>query len=276
MSEPQRIDHGSAEMAAKYMHRIMSDEMKKSNATLDDSFITDMVKDVNRYCALPDKLKANSDDNLNIFILKSRDLRTKRYNPNILQLDILESASFNYQPGTTLSELILQATNSGNNRAIQIVNAIQNSFETILEGLELKYQLNCINLLSITATVVQTVNVHGFVAFYRTKKENYGRVLFVFYNDSIENAFTAADQALNLKLTDLIEEGKQTIESLKATDVALQTQFTKAKMAVDEATEDIKQVADAITDRIENIEDALEDLQDAVAEGVDGVFGSLM
>jgi hypothetical protein len=269
MSQSQRIDHGRAEMAAKYMHRIMSDEMKKSNATLDDSFITDMVKDVNRYCALPDKLKANSDDNLNIFVLKSRDLRTKRYNPNTLQVDILDSASFNYQPGTTLSELIIQAKNSGNNRATQILNGIQNNFETILEGLELRYQLNCINLLSITATVVQTVNMHGFVAFYRTKKENYGRVLFVFYNDSTENSFTAADQALNLKLTNLIEQGKQTLEALKAADVALQTQFTNAKMAVDE-------VADAISDRIENIEDAIENLQDAVAEGVDDVFGSLM
>jgi hypothetical protein len=241
MSQPQqRIDHGRAEMAANYMHRIMSDEMKKSNATLDDSFITDMVKDVNRYCALPDKLKANSDDNLNVFTLRSRDLRTKKYNPTILQLDVLDSASFNYQPGVTLSELIRQATNSGNNTAIQIVNAIQNSFETILEGLELKYQLNCIQFLSITATVVQTSNVHGFIAFYRTKKEKYGRVLFVFYNDSTENAFTAADQMISNKLNAIKEqvkkefkeavdgvkkteaEIKQVLWTLQETDVALQ------------------------------------------------------
>ena len=100
-----------------------------------------------------------------------------------------------------MSELLLKVKDSGNARAIQILDAVKTIFETVVEGLDLKYQLNCINILSETVPV-QNNNVNGFIAHYRTKKENYGRFLFAFHTDSVENAFKTADRWLADKISD--------------------------------------------------------------------------
>lgn len=219
--QPQRTDRGRGEKAHIYMHRVMSDEMKKTNATLDDSFIPEMIQDMNRYCALLPSQKVDSDDYLNIFVLKSRDLTTKKYDPFIIQLDALESAAFPFVSGTPLSELLLKVKDSGNARATQILNATKSGFDTFIEGLDLKHQLNCINVVSQTAPV-QNINLNGFIAHYRTKKENYGRFFIAFHNDSTENTFNKAVAALQ-------DKGKTVLNEAVA---ALQVQ---GKTALDKA-----------------------------------------
>lgn len=274
--QPQLPDRGRGEKANIYMHRVMSDEMKKTNATFDDSFIPEMIEDMNRYCALVPSQKGNSDDNMNIFILKSRDLTTKKYDPFIIQLDILESASFPFVSGTPLSELLLKVKDSDNARAIQILDAVKTNFETVVEGLDLKYQLNCINILSQTVPV-QNINVNGFIAHYRTKKEHYGRFLFAFHNDSSENAFKTADQMLADKLNDLEARGKTALAAMQDN---FEDAFKNAVSDVKEAENDIRntlealQAADAAFEAADaafaakdsDFETAVNDLKDKVAD----------
>lgn len=278
--QPQRIDRGRGEKANIYMHRVMSDEMKKTNATLDDSFIPEMIEDMNRYCALLPSQKENSDDFMNIFILRSRDLTTKKYDPFIIQLDILESASFPFVSGTPLSELLLKVKDSGNARAIQILDAVKTNFENIVEVLDLKYQLNCINILSETATV-QNINLNGFIAHFRTKKENYGRFLFAFHTDSAENSFKTADQMLADKISDLEVKNNAALAALEAKGkTALAALEAKGKAALADIQEKVEEeFKDAVSDvkEVENdIRDAIAELQaaDAAFEAADAAFAA--
>ena len=248
--QPQRTDRGRGENAHIFMHRAMFDEMKKTNATLDDSFIPEMIQDMNRYCALLPSQKVDSDDFLNIFVLKSRDLTTKKYDPFIIQLDALESAAFPFVSGTPLSELLLKVKDSGNARATQILNATKSGFDTFIEGLDLKHQLNCINVVSQTAPV-QNINLNGFIAHYRTKKENYGRFFIAFHNDSTENAFNKAVAALqdkgktvlNEAVAALQDQGKTALDKAVADRTALFLEV-KDKLAQLEAADDALRAKD--------------------------------
>jgi hypothetical protein len=260
--QPQRIDRGRGEKANIYMHRVMSDEMKKTNATLDDSFIPEMIEDMNRYCALLPSQKGNSDDFMNIFVLRSRDLTTKKYDPFIIQLDILESASFPFVSGTPLSELLLKVKDSGNARAIQILDATKSNFENVIEGLDLKYQLNCINILSETVTV-QNINLNGFIAHFRTKKENYGRFLFAFHTDSAENSFKAADQMLADKISDLEDKNNAALDALEAKGkAALAALEAKGKATLADIQGKVKE---EFNDAVSDVKEVEKDIRDAIA-----------
>jgi hypothetical protein len=269
--QPQRTDRGRGEKAHIYMHRVMSDEMKKTNATLDDSFIPEMIQDMNRYCALLPSQKVDSDDFLNIFVLKSRDLTTKRYDPFVIQLDALESAAFPFVSGTPLSELLLKVKDSGNARATQILNATKSGFDNFIQGLDLKHQLNCINVVSQNVPV-QNINLNGFIAHYRTKKENYGRCLFAFHNDSTENAFKTADQMLSNKLGNLKDQNDEAIAALEAKGkAALAALEAKGKAALDTIKEKVK---NEFKDAVADVEEAFLALKakDKELEAADAAF----
>ena len=68
MSQQQElnlVDNDAAETAIKLLHREVYSVMKKTKATFNDGVIEKLIKDVGRYCSVPEYLRKNSDDGLN-------------------------------------------------------------------------------------------------------------------------------------------------------------------------------------------------------------------
>lgn len=218
MSQPQQqkmVDNDASETAIKLMHHELYRVMKKTKATFNDSVIEKLVKDVDRYCSVPESLRKNSDDRLNVFIMKSSDIKNKRYGEILVyKMDaLIQGASFSFTPGVKMSNLIIKASSTGNTIASRILDLAINEIKDLFEVQKFEYKHNTMRLFSITEEGSSS-EVRGFIGSYKTTS-NCKKFISAFADASVANAYRREDRLLKEQyksLSEKIEELKEIID----------------------------------------------------------------
>lgn len=218
------------------------------------------------------------DDNLNVFIMKTQDVRLQRANNTMVVISERLSQVISFAPGETLGTIEARAITSSNEIAVRIVRTIATQIiQALGSGVKYNpvYPTTNIKYKVLTSSSNELV-FDGFVASYkvpsRIQGKYFGRVALIGAKNSHESEVAEKFNQLENKINDLKgtvhqhqnDDGSDAIEK-KFQDIQIKLADTENRLQNIE-----NQIEDAIEKKIQNIENRLKNTEDLIQSILDG------
>jgi len=276
-------DTGRAETLIAEMQKGFAEMHNSRKGVLDSDEIMNWITDVaqNFGAGFDGNVTSADDDNLNVFIMKTQDIRLQRVNNTMVVISDKLSQVISFAPGETLGTIEARAITSSNEIAVRIVRTIATQIiQALVSGVKYNpnYPTTNIKYKVLTSSSNELV-FDGFVASYKVPSKNpgkfFGRVALIGAKNSHESEVAAKFNQLENKINDLKgtvdqhqnDDGSDAIEK-KFQDIQIKLADTENRLQNIE-----NQIADAIEKKFQNIENRLKNTEDLIQSILDGGDG---